>query len=272
MSAQYGENPPNFVPLFDAQAGQIVTPTERRIRFDEHRLAAVGQVVDDARQRRVRILADRNDETAVAHRDETLLRIVADFIAFDKRVQIPLDFGFRRDACAAEFAELRGGGIKHGAVGINASRDVHAELIARIQRSCQFLEIREGETFLFRKEGLQVITNVQYVAYGIQIHAWNDCSVRSDFAQDLRDVVNAERWQGEGRFGHAEKVAVEIAARLDGVELRLRADRLDDVRSKLALGVSRDQRKQFVVFEDFVGMFIHGDVWADNQEYPLKKA
>ena len=40
---------------------------------------------------------------------------------------------------------------------------------------------------------------------------------------------------------------------------------------ELALGVSRDQREQFMVFEDFEGMFVHGR-WTDNQEYPLKKA
>ena len=116
LSAENGENPPHFIPLFDAQAGQIVAPAERLVRFDEHRLAAVGHVVDDAGQRRAGVLPDGNDETAVAHRDEPFLRVVTDFIAFDKRVQIPLDFRLRRDACAAEFAELRGGGIKHGAV------------------------------------------------------------------------------------------------------------------------------------------------------------
>jgi hypothetical protein len=51
---------------------------------------------------------------------------------------------------------------------------------------------------------------------------------------------------------------------LDAVELRLRADVLHDVRTELALGVSRNQREQFMVFEDFEGMFIHGR-WTDNQ-------
>ena len=91
--------------------------------------------MDNACQRRVCVFADWNDETAVAHRDESLLRVVTDFIAFNKRVQIALDFRLRRDACAAKFAELRGGGIEHGTIGINASRNVHAELIAWIQRS-----------------------------------------------------------------------------------------------------------------------------------------
>ena len=183
-----------------------------------------------------------------------------------------MDFRFRRDTGAAKLAELRGGGIEHGTIGINASRDVHAELIAWIQRSGQFLKMGEGETFLFGKEGLQVITNVQYVANGIQIHTGHDRAVRSDFAQNLRDIVDTERRQGEGCFGHAEQIRVEAPFALDGVELCQRADVLHDVRSKLALGVSRNQREQFVVFEDFVGMFIHGDTWADNQEYPLKKA
>ena len=116
MSAENGENPPHFVSLFDAQASQIIAPAKRLVRFDEHRLTAVGHIVDDACQRCAGVLPDGNDETAVAHRDEPLLRVVADFIAFDKRVQIPLDFRLRRDACAAEFAELRGGGIDHGAV------------------------------------------------------------------------------------------------------------------------------------------------------------
>ena len=127
------------------------------------------------------------------------------------------------------------------------------------------------ETFRLRQEGLQVRADVQDAADGVQVHACHDGAVRSDFAEDLRDVVDAERRKGEGCFGHAEQVAVEVPSGLDGVELRVRADVLHDVRPELALGVSRDQREQFMVFEDFEGMFVHGR-WTDNQEYPLKKA
>ena len=108
--------PPAVVELDDLQ------------RLDEERLAAGRGVVDDARQLRAGVGANRDDVAAIARGDDRVLEHRGVLAAGDERIE-PVHQPAVRDAdLAPDAAELRAGRVEHVAAGTDRAADVGFEV------------------------------------------------------------------------------------------------------------------------------------------------